>query len=356
VTGADAANYVVNGGASAAIGRIDPKTLVASLTGSVAKTYDGTSIATLGISNYILSGMISGDAVALNNPVAGAYADRNAGNAKGVTVAGLGLVGADAGNYVVNGTAAAPIGTINPKLLSVALTGNVSRIATGGTAATLTLGNYALSGFVTGESAIVTQTSGEYANASPGTGIEVSVVLASGDFAPNAATLLTNYSLPIGTVKGPIGTINPALVVPSPAPLPDPAVPTSALKAAIVAILTPAPAPSSPASEAPLSGGGESGPAPSSGPAAGTPVEASPPSPVPAEKPVTPQDSADIGDPILAMVEGEGDDKPAPNADRQGVESTELSPGLLSSQHSLPPSNDNVPGLDTAFSGSGAPL
>ena len=48
LTGADASDYSVSGSTSGAVGIIDPKALVASLTGQVVKAADGTTIATLG--------------------------------------------------------------------------------------------------------------------------------------------------------------------------------------------------------------------------------------------------------------------------------------------------------------------
>jgi hypothetical protein len=42
---------------------IDPATLTASLTGTVEKTYDGTTAATLTAANYQLSGIVAGDSV-----------------------------------------------------------------------------------------------------------------------------------------------------------------------------------------------------------------------------------------------------------------------------------------------------
>jgi len=78
----------------------------------VAKTYDGTTSATLAPSNYSLSGVIGSDLVSLNDPAQGSYADASVGNNKTVSVASLALTGATAGDYTVNPTAAANIGTI----------------------------------------------------------------------------------------------------------------------------------------------------------------------------------------------------------------------------------------------------
>ncbi len=52
---------------------INPATLTAFLTGTVEKTYDNTTVATLSDANYSLTGVVTGDNVTLNNPVTGAY-------------------------------------------------------------------------------------------------------------------------------------------------------------------------------------------------------------------------------------------------------------------------------------------
>ena len=63
--------------------------------------------------NYTLSGVIAGDSVALNDPVAGTYATASPGAGIPVTVSGLALSGASAGNY---------------RLLSETVTGNIGEI------------------------------------------------------------------------------------------------------------------------------------------------------------------------------------------------------------------------------------
>ena len=94
---------------------IEPKTLTAMLVGFVVKAYDRTAIATLSPDNYSLTGIIGSDAVMLNDPNKGTYSDKHIGLHKTVTVTGLGLLGADAGNYVLDATTvSAPIGIILP--------------------------------------------------------------------------------------------------------------------------------------------------------------------------------------------------------------------------------------------------
>ena len=96
-----ASNYVVNPGGSS-IGTIDPKVLTVDAAVD-SKTYDGTIVATM--EGYGLSGFVGNQTV---TGVGGAasFADKNVGNDKPVTIAGITLVnGANGGlatNYVVS--------------------------------------------------------------------------------------------------------------------------------------------------------------------------------------------------------------------------------------------------------------
>ncbi len=119
LTGSAAGNYTIATQASGAIGTINKASLTAFLTGTVSKTYDGTTTATLAANNYSLTGAISGDKVTLNNPTSGTYSDKNAGSGKTVAVTGLALTGADAGNYTVNTQTSAAIGSIAQASLTV---------------------------------------------------------------------------------------------------------------------------------------------------------------------------------------------------------------------------------------------
>jgi len=115
LSGADAGNYIlISSSSSAAIGKIDPKTVTAGLTGTVGKTYDGTTAATLNGGNYTLTGVIAGDTVALNDPSSGTYGATGPGSGIAVTVNGLALEGAKAGDYrLATTTVSANIGVIS---------------------------------------------------------------------------------------------------------------------------------------------------------------------------------------------------------------------------------------------------
>ncbi len=80
---------------------VTPKTLTATLTGTVSKVYDGTTTASLAGSNFNFSSgdVIGSDVVTLVSPTSGTYASAKAGTGITVTATGLSLTGAAAGNY-----------------------------------------------------------------------------------------------------------------------------------------------------------------------------------------------------------------------------------------------------------------
>ena len=119
---------------SGPIGTITPATLTPGLTGTVTKVYDATTAATLANENYTLGGIFLSDVVNLNNPTSGTYDNANAGTGKTITVTGLAISGADAGNYTLSSTSASgAIGTITPKNVVVTALGGGSIYGAGGT-------------------------------------------------------------------------------------------------------------------------------------------------------------------------------------------------------------------------------
>jgi len=207
LTGSAASNYVIaeTGNTNGTL-TINPKTLTVSLTGTVSKTYDGTTAATLANGNYSLSGIVSGDTVVLNDPSSGSYDTKNAGTDKTVSVGGLSLSGESSGNYTLASTSiSGAIGTIDPKTLTVSLTGTLSKTYDGTTAATLADGNYSLSGIVSGDTVVLNDpTSGSYDTKNAGTDKTVSVggLSLSGESSGN-------YTLASTSISGAIGTIDP---------------------------------------------------------------------------------------------------------------------------------------------------
>ncbi|HEU5047882.1 MAG TPA: YDG domain-containing protein [Rickettsiales bacterium] len=206
ISGTDAGNYTLSStSTSGAVGQIDAKSLTASLTGSVTKTYDGTTAATLASGNYSLTGIVGGDTVNLNNPASGTYDTKNAGTGKTVSVTGLSISGADVGNYTLSSTSTSgTVGQINAKSLTASLTGSVSKTYDGTTAATLASGNYSLAGIIGGDTVNLNNpASGTYDTKNVGTGKTVTVTGLS-----ISGTDAGNYTLSSTSTSGAVGQIN----------------------------------------------------------------------------------------------------------------------------------------------------
>ena len=179
LTGADAANYEYDAGIGntlqlAAAADITPKALtVTGLTG-MTRTYDGTTTVTLDQSFAGLNGVILGDDVSLATAL-GAYADKNAGNGKIITVTGLSLSGAEAGNYTVSVTPGTVTGDVE-KAVITAVSGlsAQSKVYDGGDAATLDASGAVLTGFVSGDD-LTLSGSAAFLDPSAGTNKDISV-------------------------------------------------------------------------------------------------------------------------------------------------------------------------------------
>ena len=181
---ADAGNYdvvVSNACGSAtstpvAVLTVNQKAL--TVTGITAnnKVYDGNTTATLNTAGATLVGVVSGHTVTLNTGGAtGTFDTKNVGTGKTVTVAGLTISGADAGNYTL--TQPTTTANITAKSLTVSgITAN-NKIYDGGITATLNTGGAALVGVVSGDSVTLNTASatGAFANKTVGTGKTVTV-------------------------------------------------------------------------------------------------------------------------------------------------------------------------------------
>ena len=161
------------------------------------------------VNNEQLAAVTSGSAVFLTNAVATSNVGQYAILGSGLTGVGpnytYSFVQAP-GNATALTISAAPLSTV---AVTASLVGATSKTYDGTRFASLTPGNFALAGFINGEGASVTRTTGTYASANAGTGILVTAALAPSDFLANSGTNLANYVLPT-TASGTIGTILPA--------------------------------------------------------------------------------------------------------------------------------------------------
>ncbi|NLR98049.1 filamentous hemagglutinin N-terminal domain-containing protein [Rhizobium sp. P38BS-XIX] len=190
LSGMDADNYTI---ASTATTTADiARATISSIGGITAssKTYDGSATATLDTGNATFTGMVTGDSLSLGSGWSGAFADANAGSGKVVTIAGLSLAGADAGNYTLANTTASTLATIGQRTIS--LSGSRSYDGTSALDhSILTLSN------LVGNETLSLSGTGSMGDKNAGNGKSVSLgSLALG----NGTGLASNYVLGSGTV------------------------------------------------------------------------------------------------------------------------------------------------------------
>ncbi len=156
---------------------ISPATVTASLAGTVAKTYDGTTTATISADNLQLSGLVGDDVVGLD-PGVSTYGTADVGTGETVTVTGLSLTGTDAGNYVLaNDTASGPVGVINAAPLMVSGITAQDKVYDGTTSATIDTSAATLSGIIGSDDAslVTGGAAGTFADKNVGPGQRVLV-------------------------------------------------------------------------------------------------------------------------------------------------------------------------------------
>ena len=220
----------VQGGTSVApaalIANIVPATLTIAFNPGTSpdKIYDGTNYATLKGSDFIVTGMVGSEQVSViqtpatyngsGAPNVGTYDVTSALQSSDLDFAN----GAKAGNYSFN-TIVTGTGRITQAPLSLLIDGNPSKVYDGNSSASLTAGNFMLSGVIPGETInLVGPFVAGYYSGSPGTPESnagtwgVAATLTSGNYQftagnGNPAGSLGNYILPT-TALG-FGTITP---------------------------------------------------------------------------------------------------------------------------------------------------
>ena len=163
------ANYTISGVTSPLTANIAAKTLTVTGTTASNKVYDGTVSATPSFSASALSGVISGDAVALVTTGGSAtFANKNVASGKTVTVAGLSLSGGDAGNYSL--TQPTTTANITAKTLTVSGAKAVEKTFDGSASAGLNFSGAQLVGVVTGDvvSLVTSAATGAFADSNAG--------------------------------------------------------------------------------------------------------------------------------------------------------------------------------------------
>nr|WP_217346276.1 YDG domain-containing protein [Noviherbaspirillum sp. L7-7A]MBV0880677.1 filamentous hemagglutinin N-terminal domain-containing protein [Noviherbaspirillum sp. L7-7A] len=140
--GADAGNYRIADPSAKA--SITARALSLSKTEIADKAYDGSTVATLTNAGTLNEVVANDDVKTTTASVTAAFADKNAGQGKAVTVSNLRLTGADAANYVLDSSVTATA-TIRPRPLAVRAQG-VDKVYDGNANATVTLGDNRVDG------------------------------------------------------------------------------------------------------------------------------------------------------------------------------------------------------------------
>jgi filamentous hemagglutinin family protein len=168
--GADASNYTVVQ-PTGVTANITPASLAVTGVSANNKVYDTTTTATLSGTAAVTA--LGGDTVTVGGTGNGAFANKNVGNGKAVTVTGYTLGGADAGNYTVVQPASLTA-NITPASLTVTGVGANNKVYD--TTATATLNGTAAVTALGGDTVTVGGTgSGTFANKNVGNGKAVTV-------------------------------------------------------------------------------------------------------------------------------------------------------------------------------------
>ena len=172
LTGADAGNYVLSGTTATSTADIGQRVLTLDTIATANKTYDGTTTAAIASYGTTLGNVVGGDAVSISGIAA--FADAKAGTGKNVSITGLTLSGADAGNYVLSGTTATSSADIGQRVLTLDTIATANKTYDGTTTAAIasygtTLGN------VVGGDAVSISGIAAFADAKAGTGKNVSI-------------------------------------------------------------------------------------------------------------------------------------------------------------------------------------
>ena len=170
LNGTDATNYVV-AQPTGLTANITPASLSVTGISAVNKVYDANTTAAL--SGTATVAALGSDAVSVAGTGVGAFANKNVGNGKAVTVSGYTLSGADATNYVV----AQPAGlTANITAAPVTVTGITvaNKVYDGSVAATVSTTGATLNGLLSGDAVAVSAT-GAFVNKDVGNGKAVTL-------------------------------------------------------------------------------------------------------------------------------------------------------------------------------------
>ncbi|MFN5589298.1 MAG: beta strand repeat-containing protein [Holosporales bacterium] len=158
---------------------VGQRTVTASLTGTVSKTYDGATAATLAAGNYSFSNLYAPDAglLSISNTIA-TYDTKNVGTLKTVTMSAAPVLsGTKAANYTIAATPlSGNIGTITPASIT-AITGITAsnKVYDAATAATLNTGAAGFTGRLGSDVLTVASSTGNFIDKNVGNAKTVNI-------------------------------------------------------------------------------------------------------------------------------------------------------------------------------------
>ena len=175
--GSAVGNYTLaeSGQQVSTIADITAKDITASGTITASnKVYDGTTTAVFDYSGVTLTGKVEGDA--LSYTATGAFADKNVGTGKSITIDSQSLSGADVGNYNLTSSNVSTTTTADITAAEIVVSGitAVNKVYNSTTTATLDFSGVTLTGKVEGDALSVTAT-GTFDDANVGTGKAVTI-------------------------------------------------------------------------------------------------------------------------------------------------------------------------------------
>ena len=201
LSGANAGNYALSSASATTTANITAVVLTATVT-AANKAYDGSPSAT--VTGCALNGVIGSDVVDCTWGAA-SFASATVGNGKPVTVTGLALSGAAAGNYALS----SPTATTSANIATAVLTATVTaanKVYDGTPSATVTA--CTLSGAIAGDAVTCAWGPASFASASVGTGKSVTVTgitlsgANAGDYTLSSTSATTTANIADGGADG----------------------------------------------------------------------------------------------------------------------------------------------------------
>ena len=166
-----ASDYVLSSNSATVAATITPATLTITATG-VNKVYDGTTTATVTLSDNRIAGDVLSD-----NYTTASFTSKNVGTGSTVNVTGISISGTDASDYTLANTTAVTTANITPKPLTITSITASNKVYDGTSTATIDTSSASLTGLVSGDNVTLSTVgaTGTFASKNVGTGETVNV-------------------------------------------------------------------------------------------------------------------------------------------------------------------------------------